>query len=143
MSQKARSIAEVVPSLPTEIVEVVDRALSFQKVDRWPSAREMRAALAKAYEAVEHKPFPSAQRVSIGDLFPGADAPQPRSTASYDVAVSVVFEPDAKTSSIVVDFEDTSGKQDRYELRRKDLPAPGVPEDPTNELSEISVVEVD
>ena len=131
----------LVPSLPVPIVEIVDRALSFQKVDRWPSAREMRAALAKAYEAVEHKPFPSAQRVSIGDLFPAApSSAQPVSTTSYDVAVSVVFEPDAKTSSIVVDFEDTSGKQDRYELRRKDLPAP---DDDTNELSDISVVEVE
>jgi serine/threonine protein kinase len=145
MSQKARSIRELVPSLPDAIVEVVDRALSFQKVERWPSAREMRAGLAKAYEAIENKPFPSAQRVSVGDLFPAApEAMPPVSTTSYDVAVSVVFEPDAKTQSIVVDFEDTSGKQDRYELRRKgDVLAPSGPDDQTNELSDISVVEIE
>lgn len=145
MSQKARSIRELVPSLPDAIVEVIDRALSFQKVERWPTAREMRAGLANAYEAVEHKPFPSTQRVSVGDLFPAApEAMPPVSTASYDVAVSVVFEPDVKTSSIVVDFEDPSGKQDRYELRRKgDVLAPSGPDDQTNELSDISIVEIE
>lgn len=142
MSQKARSIAEVMPSLPAPVVQVVDRALAFQKVDRWPSARDMRAALETAYEAVEKKPFPSIPpRVAVADLFPAAQGSLPP-PASYEVAVSVVFEPDVKTSSIVVDFEDTSGKQGRYELRRKG-DGPGPNDDATNELSEISVVELD
>jgi serine/threonine-protein kinase len=146
MSQKARSIKELMPDLAAPIVEVVDRALAFQKVERWPTAREMKTALAEAYQAVEHRPFPTAQRVSIADMFPNAPASAggPVSTTSYDVAVSVVFEPDAATQSIVVDFEDASGKQDRYELRRKpDVLASSSPDDPTDELSDISIVEVD
>jgi serine/threonine protein kinase len=156
MSQKARSIRELSPTLPAPIVEVVDRALSFQKGDRWPSAREMRAAVVRAYETVEKRPFPTAQRVAVDDLFPASQpmSAPPVSTTSYDVAVSVVFEPDAKNESIVVDFEDPSGKQERYELRRKsdvtqperrrgDVTLPAAPDDPTDELSEISVVEVD
>jgi hypothetical protein len=81
----------------------------------------------------------------VDDLFP-ASAPSspPLSTTSYDVAVSVVFEPGAKNESIVVDIEDPSGKQERFELRRKiDVTLPTGPDDPTDELSDISVVEVD
>ncbi|HVW24301.1 MAG TPA: serine/threonine-protein kinase [Polyangiaceae bacterium] len=147
MSQKARSIKELKPDLPAPIVDVVDRALAFQKVDRWPTAREMKAALAKAYEAVEKHPFPTAQRVAVGDLFPPSGASPslpPLSTTSYDVAVSVVFEPAPDTQSVVVDFEDTTGKQERFELRRKgEGTVPDAPDDPTDELSDISVVELD
>jgi serine/threonine-protein kinase len=145
MSQKARSIKELMPELPAPIVDVVDRALAFQKVERWPTAREMKTALAEAYEAIEKRPFPTVQRVSVADMFPNApvSAP-PMSTTSYDVAVSVVFEPDVAAQSIVVDFEDSSGKQDRYELRRKqEVLAPSGPDDPTDELSDISIVELD
>jgi serine/threonine-protein kinase len=144
MSQKARSIRELMPHLPAPIVDVVDRALAFQKVDRWPTAREMKTALANAYEAVENRPFPTAQRVSVGDLFPPSSASPsvpPVSTTSFDVAVSVVFEPAPDTQSVVVDFEDTTGRQERYELRRKALET--VPDDPTDELSDISVVELE
>jgi serine/threonine-protein kinase len=145
MSQKARSIRELMPALPASITEVVDRALAFQKVDRWSSAREMKAGVAKAYEAVERRSMPAAQRVSVADLFPGTgDAMQPASTASYDVAVSVVFEPDQANASIVVDFEDSSGKKESYELRRKsDVLASSNEDEPTDELSDISIVEVD
>jgi len=146
MSQKARSIAELMPDLPELIVDVVDRALAFQKVERWPTAREMKVALAKAYEAVEKRPFPAAQRVAVGDLFPAPSSGSvpPVSTTSYDVAVSVVFEPDPETQSVVVDFEDTTGRQERYELRRKG--GDGATErldDPTDELSDVSVVELE
>ena len=41
----ARSIGSVDPSLPEELVRWVDRALAYEKVDRWPDARAMRAAL--------------------------------------------------------------------------------------------------
>jgi serine/threonine-protein kinase len=147
MSQKARSIQELMPNLPAPIVDVVDRALAFQKVDRWPTAREMKSALASAYEAVENRPFPAAQRVSVGDLFPLSSASPslpPLSTTNFDVAVSVVFEPAPDTQSVVVDFEDTTGRQERYELRRKTADTiPDGPDDPTDELSDISVVELD
>jgi hypothetical protein len=147
MSQKARSIRELMPDLPAPIIDVVDRALAFQKVDRWPTAREMKSALAGAYEAVENRPFPAAQRVAVGDLFPPSSASPsvpPVSTTSFDVAVSVVFEPAPDTQSVVVDFEDTTGRQERYELRRKSTDTiPDGVEDPTDELSDISVVELD
>ncbi len=41
----ARSLAEVERGIPPRVVSIVDRALAFDKADRWPSARAMQAAL--------------------------------------------------------------------------------------------------
>ncbi|MCW5834294.1 MAG: protein kinase [Labilithrix sp.] len=41
----ARSISTLEPGLPKKLRDVVDRALSFQKADRWPDARSMQTAL--------------------------------------------------------------------------------------------------
>jgi eukaryotic-like serine/threonine-protein kinase len=48
LTQSARSLAAVAPDAPRDVVEVVDRALLFDRDRRWPSARAMRAALADA-----------------------------------------------------------------------------------------------
>ncbi len=41
----ARSVAMLEPGLPPSLVAVVDRALAFDKADRWPDARSMQMAL--------------------------------------------------------------------------------------------------
>jgi serine/threonine-protein kinase len=40
-----RSLRTVAPQLPSPVIELVDRALSFNKAQRWPSAKAMRDAL--------------------------------------------------------------------------------------------------
>jgi serine/threonine-protein kinase len=50
-TQHARSLAQVAPGIPAEVVGVVDRALAFNKADRWPTAAAMRDALAEASRA--------------------------------------------------------------------------------------------
>jgi serine/threonine-protein kinase len=52
MTKNARSVATVVPSLPASFVQLVDKALAFEKVDRWPDARSMRAAIQKILETM-------------------------------------------------------------------------------------------
>jgi serine/threonine protein kinase len=47
-SEPARSLRDVAPEVPEAIAEVVDRATAFDKADRWPDARSMQEALAKA-----------------------------------------------------------------------------------------------
>ncbi|HET9929077.1 MAG TPA: serine/threonine-protein kinase, partial [Polyangiaceae bacterium] len=47
---KARSLATVMPALPPEIIEIVDRALAFHNEDRWESASAMRTAIMNAQE---------------------------------------------------------------------------------------------
>lgn len=44
----APSLAAVLPSVPAAIAEVIDRALRFERAERWPSAGAMRDALVRA-----------------------------------------------------------------------------------------------
>jgi class 3 adenylate cyclase/tetratricopeptide (TPR) repeat protein len=46
---QAKSLGAFAPDAPKSLVEVVDRALSFDKQDRWPSARAMQQALRAAF----------------------------------------------------------------------------------------------
>lgn len=46
-NQPARSLSSVTTGLPHLLVQIVDRAIAFDKDDRWPTARSMRAALRK------------------------------------------------------------------------------------------------
>src|SRR5262249_46742334 len=48
----ARSLAVVAPFVPKPIVDVIDRALSLNKLDRWGDARQMQEALRAAYASV-------------------------------------------------------------------------------------------
>jgi serine/threonine-protein kinase len=45
MTHPARSILELQPELPKPIAKLIDRALKFEKDDRWPDARSMRGAV--------------------------------------------------------------------------------------------------
>jgi serine/threonine-protein kinase len=47
-SRQAQSLAEVAPDVASAFVEVVDRALRFDRTERWSSAVAMRAALVEA-----------------------------------------------------------------------------------------------
>jgi len=147
MSQRARSVAALQPNLPPPVVELVDRALQFQMSDRYGDARAMQAALRRAYEAVEKRPLPGAEPIVIQDLQEDPVSEVPPTITSFDLSVSVVFEPDLKNDSIVVDIEDTEGKQERYEIRRKTGEMPAVRPEPAEEgdsaLSDVSIVEID
>ncbi|HVH47644.1 MAG TPA: serine/threonine-protein kinase [Labilithrix sp.] len=43
-SVRPRSLADAAPELPSKIVSVIDRALAYQKNERWPDIASMRAA---------------------------------------------------------------------------------------------------
>lgn len=49
-TEPARSLASVAPEIPTEIVEVVAKAVAFEKSERWESAADMREAILAFYE---------------------------------------------------------------------------------------------
>lgn len=46
---QAKSLGAIAPDVPKSLVEVVDRALAFDKQDRWPSARAMQQAIRAAF----------------------------------------------------------------------------------------------
>jgi eukaryotic-like serine/threonine-protein kinase len=48
MTERAPSLGEIAPHLGPLLAGIVDRALIFEKEDRWPSAREMQAAVREA-----------------------------------------------------------------------------------------------
>lgn len=52
-SKAARPLASVAPNVPHAIASVIDRALAFEKADRWLNAREMQAALRSALDEAE------------------------------------------------------------------------------------------
>lgn len=57
-TEPARSLASVCPQLSPAIIELVDRALSFDKASRWPHAAAMRDALDAAQLAAFDAPVP-------------------------------------------------------------------------------------
>jgi serine/threonine-protein kinase len=55
---QARSLRDVAPEVPPRVVTVVDRAIGFDKSERWPSAGDMRDAIASTHQAIYGGPFP-------------------------------------------------------------------------------------
>jgi serine/threonine protein kinase len=53
VTQPAPSLASVEPHLPRPVIDLVDKALSFRKDDRWQDARSMQDALRQALSTVE------------------------------------------------------------------------------------------
>lgn len=51
-TQPARSLGAVSPGTEDSVVAIVDRALAFDREDRWASAAAMRAAIGDAYKAL-------------------------------------------------------------------------------------------
>jgi serine/threonine protein kinase len=56
MKDPAPSLAVALPGAPDALVALVDRALAFNKNDRWRSAREMQSAIRSAYASLGGRP---------------------------------------------------------------------------------------
>ena len=52
MTKKAPSLGTSAPDLPPALIDLVDRALAFERGDRWASAREMQAAVRRVEQIV-------------------------------------------------------------------------------------------
>jgi len=59
------SIATVEPELPRCVVELIDRALAFDKEERFPDAQTMQAAVRRAFETLAFEGPPSLPRTSV------------------------------------------------------------------------------
>jgi serine/threonine protein kinase len=55
MTHHAPSIGEIVPDLPQPVIELVDTALRFQKVERFTDARAMQERVREVYQLVEKR----------------------------------------------------------------------------------------
>ena len=64
MTLPAPPLARVAPSAPAELQAIVDRALAFEKHERWPDAASMQAAVARAYEKLTGRTIANAPTLS-------------------------------------------------------------------------------
>lgn len=97
MKDRAISLGVVVPQMPTWVVGIVDKALAFDKKERWTTADEMRKAVRTTFAQLREE----AQRVRapLGSTPPEHDA---------SMEVSEIFDAILEPSIIVdVSFGDT------------------------------------
>ncbi|HEY2365894.1 MAG TPA: serine/threonine-protein kinase, partial [Polyangiaceae bacterium] len=88
-TQKARSVASVSPELDPRVARVVDRALAFDKSERWATAAELRDAIDDVHRATFGEPV---ARACIAELVPRtapATAPAPASAALESGALPI------------------------------------------------------
>ena len=77
MKDRAPSLGVVAPHLPTWVVGVVDKALAFDKKDRWDTANDMRKAVRDTFAQLKEQ----AERVK-----PAPGSPPPVHDASIEVS---------------------------------------------------------
>lgn len=150
MSQHAPELGSVAPHVPPALCQVVDRALKFQTYDRWPTARDMQAALAEAYETIEGAPLPRTENLpwNAGEIRSQAPSPPPDSS---QLQLSVVYDPEPlEGDSITIQFEDELGSSQRVRLKRTAPQRTALDPRPVSEesivevsLSELTVTEVE
>ena len=90
MKQRASSLGLVAPRTPTWVVGVVDKALAFDKADRWESAAAMRKVVRETFAQLKLE----AERVRA---LPGTPAP----THEPSVEVSEIFDAMLERSIVV------------------------------------------
>jgi serine/threonine-protein kinase len=91
-SRPARSLANVCPELPKPLTDIFDRALRFDKTERWANAREMKAALAGAYRDAFDAPMPGSDESEDETILRvplGASEPQARAGRSDRAAAAL------------------------------------------------------
>ncbi len=94
-TQAPRSLATAAPEVPPSIVSVIDRALALAPVDRWPSAKDMRAALRLASSELE---LPA--RIHAASVLPGSMA----KTSSAPTLIEPTPEDSARLSAASEDI---------------------------------------
>jgi len=139
MSETPPSLGELRGDLPASLVQLVDRALAFQKTERWPDAGTMQARLREIYAETEGQPIPASHHApdAAGWTLPPTTPAGADHSGIDDIHVSVAFSQlESKGDSIVVEFEDLdSGSRTRKELRRE---VKATDEEP---LSEVTIVD--
>ena len=146
-TRQAPSLADVVSDVPDPLVKVVDRALRFDKRQRWPDALTMRDALREAYEKVYDEPIESGATLAGvldgieavdfativgGDAWPTLlTAPKSKGHGPEDPVIEVSVSAHADDSLHEIrdskrsrDWDDSTEVWDRHALYRKNASVP-------------------
>jgi eukaryotic-like serine/threonine-protein kinase len=65
MTEPAAALVERAPEVPRAVRDIVDRALRFEKTERWASAAAMQRAIRDAYVQLQGEPIEAALRLSV------------------------------------------------------------------------------
>jgi serine/threonine-protein kinase len=68
MTRQAPSLSAFGITNPSDLVAVVDRALAYDKNDRWPDARAMQHAVRVTYQALIGAPITTAPRLTVPEI---------------------------------------------------------------------------
>jgi len=78
-TQPAKSIGQMVPNLPRSVIATIDRALLFDREQRWPDARAMQQAVRGSLEALNLAEGRTSSRLSMPGPLGGVDTIPPSS----------------------------------------------------------------
>jgi serine/threonine-protein kinase len=92
MTRPAQPLAQVLPGVPAEVAEVVDKALAFAQNDRWQDARSMKVAVRKALAALERAGEPVS-------LVPVPGAPDAAHVGSESLMATLVRDPATRATA--------------------------------------------
>jgi serine/threonine-protein kinase len=106
-TRRARSLADVVSDVPTPIVDVVDRALVFEKALRWPSAAAMRDALEQAQQEAYGVPVISG--AELASVLEGIESVDLAITGDGDDWPTLLVDPEAELEELMP-IDDASDK---------------------------------
>jgi len=89
-TRQARSLATVAPAAPAAVVSVIDKALAFEKTDRWETAASMRTAIEIACkESFDATPAPETLAALVKRATgPAARAAQSQATVLEPIAIT-------------------------------------------------------
>lgn len=74
-TQKAPPLSEALEDAPELVAKLVDRALAFDKEDRWPDAKAMQNALRHAFHSLHGAPISSHPRPTVPESVPNRTLP--------------------------------------------------------------------
>lgn len=88
MKERAPSLGLAVPGMPTWVVGIVDKALAFEKSERWESAAAMRKAVRSTFAQLKEE----AARVRPVSTSSGVSSSEPISISEGSLEVSEIFD---------------------------------------------------
>jgi serine/threonine protein kinase len=120
MSQHAPLLKSVAPTVPDSVGLLVNRALAFQRRDRWADARAMQKALRYAYRDLEALGAPALSKAgpNADDLDTPAISVRLQDFYQESSVSVVVDNSESLGSTMVVEISDAQGTQRKYQLEK-------------------------
>ena len=75
VTQQAMPLSKAMPGVPEEVASLVDKALAFEKADRWTDAKTMQNALREAFHSMHGTPISSHPKPSVPASVPNRTLP--------------------------------------------------------------------